>query len=412
MRALSLVILCTGCTIETGLSPFEPGASGPSQDAVPSGSLDFEPWDLDLDAPPAGCTVAQAVTVRNVGDAALTVSALRGGSHSNEIVWERPADLPWVLAPGESRPVGLTYTPLDDTPDESWLVALSDDPASPRATAWQRAPISRTTLVVDAFDQPWGAMPADILFVVDDSPSMVHEQQRLADNGARLFARLALSGADYQVGVITTSSPTLQGAWITPETGPVALREFGRQVHVGTAGARDEQGLKMAEQALAAASDTLRDGTLSVVFISDEPDHSQRSAAWTLDALQSLASSPERFVAHAIVGPVPDGCSGAEPGEGYTDLAQATGGQIISICDDWGDALGAIGERAAAPRAAFALSEPAVPETVTVTVDGAPQAEGWRYDEGSGEVIFDATAAPEGGAEVEISYAVQEDCGR
>jgi len=66
----------------------------------------------------------------------------------------------------------------------------------------------------------------DILFVIDNSGSMVEEQARLARNFEAFARRLDEMGAHYRIGVTTTDSgnPRCEAAATTPEGGDLVLR--------------------------------------------------------------------------------------------------------------------------------------------------------------------------------------------
>ena len=58
----------------------------------------------------------------------------------------------------------------------------------------------------------------------------------------------------------------------------------------------------------------------------------------------------------------------------------------------------------------FQLSEDAVPGTVVVRIDGISTTEGWSYDEDRNVLVFDSEYIPDGGATIEVEYAVRGDC--
>lgn len=153
----------------------------------------------------------------------------------------------------------------------------------------------------------------DVLWVIDDSPSMEAEQQLLASRAAAILERLGRTpGADFHIGVVTTDVEPAASS----DTGPGWLRRVpgtslrylactsepgaGAQVNVrcdgitgspeaalrgllqpGTGGSTQEKGLLAAMLAL---SEPLRtgvnagflrdDAALSLIFMSDEDDAS------------------------------------------------------------------------------------------------------------------------------------------
>jgi hypothetical protein len=98
-------------------------------------------------------------------------------------------------------------------------------------------------------------------------------------------------------------------------------------------------------------------------------------------------------------------------GRRYIDVANATGGSVISICDaNFANGLASIGAIAFGLRRQFYLSRVPEPATVTVTVDGraCPTANGanWFLDGDSNAVVFEETGTcmPQAGDEVVIDY--------
>jgi hypothetical protein len=89
----------------------------------------------------------------------------------------------------------------------------------------------------------------------------------------------------------------------------------------------------------------------------------------------------------------------------------ATDGVFQSICaTDWGAHLEALAENSAANLSAFGLSEWPVEETIVVSIDTVQTVAGWQYESSTNAVVFDNDHIPEGGAVVEIAYALQGDC--
>lgn len=259
--------------------------------------------------------------------------------------------------------------------------------------------------------------PADVLFVVDDSASMVEEQARLGENFGAFVALLGTTTADYRIGVTTTdpdNGGVLVGPVLTADTDDV-IAAFTALVNVGTSGNRDEQGLAMA--ALAVRSDVnpgflRREAYAHVVFVSDEDDHSSGEPERYVDALRQSAPG-EGVFAHALVGDEPEGClsgtSAAGAGSRYLAVAGELDGLTESICaDDYALVLEAIGLQVSGWNPVFPLTEIAASETIEVNVDGAyipeREADGWRYSIGDNAVIFSGRAIPRPGMEVLVAY--------
>jgi hypothetical protein len=205
------------------------------------------------------------------------------------------------------------------------------------------------------------ASSIDILFVVDNSRSMVEEQQALADNFDRFLSLVdpdpATSGeegeVDYRIAVTTTDALSGRGQLvgtpvvIRPGAGYSPLEAFRRNVKVGTEGRALEQGLEASLLALqnfdGGSTEFLRaDAYLYVIVVSDEEDSSPGEVRYYVRALEQVKGigNDKAVVVSAIAGPAPDGCESpagkATPGLRYDEIARTTGGVVGDICTaDW-----------------------------------------------------------------------------
>lgn len=182
-----------------------------------------------------------------------------------------------------------------------------------------------------------GAVATDILFVIDDSGSMLEEQTLLRNGLAAFIQALASSPVAnaFQIGVTTTSVADFVGTATPPAgdlVGPILVStsatlvtDFEAQVLVGTGGSGREQPFAAARLALekSASGGTnegfLRPGArLAVIFLSDEDDCSgptdvaigdsgdcraaKSNPSTTLTSVESMAS----FLGGPVVGEVRD----------------------------------------------------------------------------------------------------------
>jgi len=255
---------------------------------------------------------------------------------------------------------------------------------------------------------PTPANRTDVLLVIDDSCSMGDDQASLGNNFSAFINAMAGVGADWQVAVISTTTPTFQGPVIT--NGPNAQSEFQTQVNVGTSGNATEEGIERAYEATQPGADAgpgsptgfLRsDAVLSIVFVSDENDFSnsvtptQAYNYWV--ALKG--GDPGKFVANGIVPPPPNG--------GYDTVINLASGQQFDIAfTQWGADLASIAVGSLATQA-FPIAEVPVPETILVRADGVP-IEGWIFDQSQNAILFDGQNRPAAGSLVTVEYI--EDC--
>ncbi|MBX2800324.1 MAG: hypothetical protein KTR31_21775 [Myxococcales bacterium] len=298
----------------------------------------------------------------------------------------------------------------------------------------------------------WAQAPnneVDILWVIDNSTSMVEEQESLADGFVSFASEMEDSGTDFHIGVISTAF----------ENGDAAAgRLIGDPPYLTAADAYQDAFVQRAtvgvtevvradkEKGLAAAAFALNpvmtlDGgpnagfirpsaQLLVVFVSDEDDCSDNGALDALPAeacyeqydqltpysvyvqdLRQLKPDPTLVQVGAIVGTESSACDGVFNGRRYISSALLTGGIVGDICQaDYSQILGDLGLTAVGLRASFQLSNAAKPETLKVWVDDAEIDEGeggWTYDAASWVVTFAESAIPPRGSVISASYTIQ-----
>ena len=280
--------------------------------------------------------------------------------------------------------------------------------------------------VEDAFEL--SANPAvDVLFVVDDSNSMVDIQSGVAASWAAFSAPLA--AADWQVGVTTTDfdDPNKRGR-LRPMIGDDRVLDpldanpaaaFAAAITAGVEGSQIERGLQSAWAAVTAplasfenAGLVREEARLAVVIASDEDDCSDEGALGEApatdcqtrpDLLVPTADWGTRFAGlkgalgdvnvHALVesGDVETGCGLANPGSRYLTVARASGGLVLPPCGDFGASMARLGAEIAGQRRVYPLSRTAEALSITVTVDSltagtaalpedAVGTTGWSYD--------------------------------
>lgn len=298
------------------------------------------------------------------------------------------------------------------------------DPALPPPGAWNpREPGAgwQTDRVLLA-DNP----NLDVLFVIDNSCSMVTEQETLTALAPDVYDRFSALSRDYHLGVITTDAQDgalreVDGVrWVDPSVPDGAavlagLLAVGTEVNVVTAG-RDSVFLAMEVQANTANAGFVRPtADLHVIVVSDDDDHSSLTninefISWCL----TFKRAPSRVTFSSIVGyPDPEpSCPGVSaPGAAYLAATRAVGGVEWNLCNvDWVSALWQL-DLSVNPGDRFPLSRIPVPGTieVEVTADGiqwAPQ-EGvdWIWEPTANSIWFDEDPPPFG-AEVTLTYEV------
>ncbi len=277
--------------------------------------------------------------------------------------------------------------------------------------------------VTETFDQAPRA-GVDVLFVVDGTGSMVEEQATLAAAASRFVDALTRLSVAWQVGV-TSTDPLDEGVllgrpWIITRNTPDSAAIFADNLTIGGDRLPPSAGLYAAVSALADADGAnfgfrREDASLHLVFVSDDDDASDAHlgadpVAALLAVVDAEAQRSGRSVKiSALVGDSPGGCSGpggeARAGTRYTDLAEATGGLALSICQaDLSGVAEALGAEGLEWPREFALQAVPVPGSAVVRVDGARVLEGWTV--ASAVLIFDEAPAP--GAHIEVDYRLEE----
>jgi hypothetical protein len=156
---------------------------------------------------------------------------------------------------------------------------------------------------------------------------------------------------------------------------------------------------------------------LALVGVSDEPEQSVNNYAYYVSLFQSLKNDSDDVVIHAIGGDYPQGCTSsdgsttADPYTGMYEATVATGGLMLSICDEsFGDHLQAVAEVTGDPASSFELTGYPAENTLVVTVNGFTTTTGWAYNAVDNTIDFEEDYVPEGGSTIEVSYALQGDC--
>jgi len=407
------------------------------------------PGELGFGQTTLGChSQTLELTACNVGNAPLDLTDAKLEGCSVEFTQKVYPGLPVTMEPQHCELFTVVYVPQDlggDACSMSFTTNNADVPSVIVPIEGEGVLDSEQT---DLFIQLTG-QDVDVLFVVDDSGSMGEEQSNLASNFSQFINEASTWQNNYNVAVTTTDIDSNGGRMLgSPRiVTPATWQSFSGNVQVGTNGSGTERGLNAAQMALTlpnianssvacatdgdcTAPDACYDGfcggpnrgflredaTLEIVFVSDEEDQSPADLSFYINFFKNIKGfyNGNLLHCHAIVGP-PGGCSSssgdASPGMRYIDVANATGGNVASICQsDFADALASIGEIAFGLKTQFFLSRVAEPSTLEVRINGTLCSTGgganWVYDGPSNSVIFLEAGGcmPQPGDEVEIYY--------
>ncbi len=292
---------------------------------------------------------------------------------------------------------------------------------------------------------------ADILWVIDDSGSMEDDQQAVRSAAAAMGDVLEAAQVEYRLGVVRMRAPErndprrgqLEGNGLTED-----LLEFQRRVVVGAEGGWEpglETGILALDRLLPRSPPgqtdpgKLRDDAATIVIhLSDERDQEVECLACGAcdgaEGEQRFCSSSDngraiidRYVAgyqergavtFAIVGDLPNGCQQTstrddfEPGQGYVEVANGTGGQFGSLCGDMRQNLEDVARVATSVASTYQLSAAPASATIKVVV-GLPgqgravprdRQNGFDYDPARNTIVFYGAARPKENEEVVVGY--------
>ncbi len=380
--------------------------------------MTVEPVDVDYGLISIGCDNEERITITNDGNMPLVVSSVsQMVTQPVDIVLEYGSlpEPPWDIAPGLSLDFLVSYVPTDTGFDESLITIKGNDPQTPEVEALQ----SGDGDVERWYNQTWlqEEIPVlDVLWVIDNSGSMNRFQTNLSTNIGSFMSAFAATGADYNMGVISTDEWYL-GPIITPYSADPE-GELASQVMMGIFGSGMEKGIEMAAASLSSSAAAgpggaffREDAKLIVIFVSDEPDHS--SPGWAsyvtfFDALKPIGD----FVPYGVIGDYPGGCTisspygNAQPGTGYWNLIDHYGGSWYSICaSDWGVQLQDLAGEVTGRKTFRLDEEDPIVDTIEVSVNGQATTD-WEYDETTNAVVFTDGHVPEEGQTIDIDYAV------
>jgi hypothetical protein len=377
-----------------------------------------------------GCEGTESILLANLGNATLTVlelafedQASTAGEWSFEGLEDDNADDEGLvdLEPGEHRLMALSYSPLDEVEDLATLTVSSDDPANPeRAVAYQ-GEAAAASWQEDSFEQPLDAA-VDMIVALDKGGSMNDDISLVTTNLVQLASGLVGTDIDFQLAISGEDGGCVNGADIRIDggfTSTEATTTVTTMINIsGPYNNNTERAFTqlrdiIAETGAGGCNEGLvrEHAGLHLVAISDEPEQSTESWKWHLAELQATKADPDDVVIHGVGGDYPGGCGSATAFTGVYEATAATGGSFLSICaSDWWESLLSTVEHVEAFHDSFELSQPAVAGTIIVTVDDVSTPDGWRYDADSTSVIFETEHIPDGGATVDIDYAVQADC--
>lgn len=307
-------------------------------------------------------------------------------------------------------------------------------------------------------DEFWQAPSnlVDILWVIDNSVSMLNEQEAVALGAEDFIANLETTEMDFHLGVLNTdvdrSNPN---AGVLLGNPPVLTKDtsgyadaFRSRVQQGNTGSDQEKGLEAAIMAMSAPLSVsvndgfLRDGAmLSVIVLSDENDCSDNGALGSAatgeecytradeltpvtDLVRTLVDvkKGDQVVLSGIVGPeIVDNCEATVPGRRYYTAIELLGGVKADICStDYSAIMNSLGQVASGILTVFQLEKAAIEDSIEVKVTpdgGEPKVvqkvdeangvvDGWSYVPDYAQIEFHGAEIPPRGAFIEVRYEI------
>ncbi|MBK9039292.1 MAG: hypothetical protein IPL83_09060 [Bdellovibrionales bacterium] len=312
--------------------------------------------------------------------------------------------------------------------------AQSLSPDSPSIVDNPTPPPIDNPRVKDVFFQNASDNQVDILVLIDNSPSMFEEQQKIGETISSFFNQLG--DVDWQVGITTTdiSGGTFStngdllkfdstSSYVLTKAVPDYKRAFLKTITrkesdcYSNCASSNEQPLRASMMAMD-KRDTQNQGffrpgaDLALVIISDEDEMSTGPAGATtpndlISHFGSIWGSSKNFAAFGIViVPGDTNCfskntaGGGNYGDFVSELTGKTGGLIGSICDsDFGPTLSKIGKKVSNLLTSFELSEEPLESSIQLTSLPQQSLE-WHLE--SKRIIF--KTAPSQGTKIEVSY--------
>jgi hypothetical protein len=263
----------------------------------------------------------------------------------------------------------------------------------------------------------------DILWIVDDSKSMLQHQQRLSTQIPVLVNNLNSLKMDYHMAVVTTSMYGLTNTggkfvgtpkYVTKAT-PNLVNVLAERMIVGQAGNDNERGLDSMMTALSptyingeGAGFLREDALLVIVALSDEDDKSAPSVSTFtsfLDKLKTPWIDGSRSWMFNFIGVLEDSSACrtfndySQPGDVYMEMVKKTKGVQESICSsNLGVAVTNIRARIVQILTDFKL------KSINGVIIPRSSTNGWDYIAATNSVRFYGSAVPAADVSISVDF--------
>ena len=269
---------------------------------------------------------------------------------------------------------------------------------------------------VDSFFQSQATNGIDIIWVIDQSGSMLDDYERIIAGIEAMMA--ALPNSDWRLNIISSDpdSAAIQASFpITPSDDLKALIDL--YTEMATVAGEREKGFSAIYNYLTYNPSSIwwlrRDAALLIVFVSDEeeqsydefPDPIMDFATW----YSQMRSNGSTFISSIVNVEGSESLCERKPvgnaiGSRYIQSTEYFNGSIVDICsEDWSQGVrDAVADLD--PKHEIELTHIPYIDSIRVFFDGVDITSGWHYDVKENKVIFDVV--PDGGVLVEVGYIV------
>ena len=368
-----------------------------------------------------GCEDELTLTLTNTGNAPMEVVSvdLHGAEGYSR---DAPEGLPWVLAPFQSRQQAVRFSPDELGEAFSELSFETDVGVVTTDLHGDGVVDEERTLSFDVGEQGRSTIIVDVNNTAIPMSSEDQHSAKLVDSLPTFFQTLQDNRASYRAAFVWSVSGTVDGdyAYIDESFTPAEATDAAlAMIAPGANGGDNDANFRTLLAAIAANSDWLfetegwSESRLNLLTIQRDNEASGGSWGHWVSQAQAYKDDPSDIVFHAIAGPIPRGCSGANPFTDYDQAVTATGGAFLSVCEaDWNNHMAQIAIACLEGASGiFRLEGSPMESSIQVAVDSVPVSEGWVYDSAKNAVIFEEDAYPPFESIVTVYYWLSGDCG-
>ena len=238
---------------------------------------------------------------------------------------------------------------------------------------------------------------------------------RLANNFSEFINQLSNYSTDWQVMVANNDDGCSNSGVLTPNT-PNYQSTFSSAAQSG-GGSYTESLLTVTRNAIENTDAgecnqgfMRSNAMLHIVMVSDEREQSYGTWSDYVNQIVAKKGDLNNVRMSSIAGMVPNPGCAWDPGTGYWEATNYTGGIYLDICSDWSNPYNlALLAEASVISNSYPLDYPAAETTIEVFINGQPITGTWHYDSSLNSVQFDSSP-PEEGDFIMITYGEIADC--